>query len=298
MANQLILTIRPGYQGTGIYSGKNEVVTYAELALPDEIKSALEIWISWHRDSFYHPEDFVSDAFEAQGREISRHLKLFLKDSADVTYRGIKIDSGENNLPEAENNEITDLLQKNDAAAKHLSEHLSPVEKVKKAEEIAVRAHYNQPYGDHKENGDYYRYHLDIVRNLSARLAEKHSDQHPYKFEIAALLHDYLEDAGPADEDILNLVRLFGKQTLQSIEKLTYRPDKGHEGYFRAIAEDEVAKIVKTADRIANITALREIKDLKRRKELFQKYALQLEYFERYEIFPDEIEEAIEALLL
>lgn len=176
--------------------------------------------------------------------------------------------------------------------------HLSSEEMVKKAEEIAIQAHFHQPYGAHKENGDYYKYHLDVVRRIASRLAKKHSELQTSKFEIAALLHDYLEDTQPTIKDIEKLVHLFGEEILQSIERLTYRHEKGYDEYFKAIAEDEVAKIVKAADRIANISALKDIKDLDRRKELFQKYVIQFEFFEKYEIFPDEIEKAFEFLIL
>lgn len=174
---------------------------------------------------------------------------------------------------------------------------LSPEEQLKKAEEIAIQAHFHQPYGDHKEKGDYYKYHLDVVRKIASKLAQKHSSLHTYKFEIVALLHDYLEDTRPAEEDLKNLRDIFGEHLLQSVEKLTYTHEKSYDEYFKAISEDEVAKIVKTADRIANISALKDLQDMVRRKELFQKYILQFEFFEKYEIFREEIEEAFESLL-
>jgi (p)ppGpp synthase/HD superfamily hydrolase len=149
---------------------------------------------------------------------------------------------------------IEDLNYLYSLVDKYLPGYVVPTEKVKKAEEIAIQAHFHQPYGDHKENGDYYKYHLDVVRKIATGLAKKHSDLHTYKFEIAALLHDYLEDTHPTRQDIENLIQLFGEEMMQSIEKLTYRHDKGYDEYFKAISEDEVAKVVKTADRIANIS--------------------------------------------
>ncbi|MGA7722737.1 MAG: hypothetical protein WCA84_16330 [Ignavibacteriaceae bacterium] len=172
--------------------------------------------------------------------------------------------------------------------SKNISKCISADDKLKQAEQIAKSAHLGQKYGDHKGKFDYYTFHLDSVRNEAIKIG-KQSGIHQYKIEIVALLHDLLEDTHFPEDELKNL---FGERILNSIRLLTYRHGQDEKEYYRLISEDRIAAIVKAADRIVNISQLKEVSNIGRREELFIKYFKLYPLFDEFDIYPTEIANA------
>lgn len=190
--------------------------------------------------------------------------------------------------------DIEGIKELQEYVKKYYPDHMSPKEKVKKAEEIALTAHKGQNYGDHKGEDDYFIYHLDCVRNTALNIY-KNEGIHQYKIEITALLHDVLEDTGfPAEE----IEKLFGRRILNAVQALTYEKGTDYAEYFEKISDDRISKIVKAADRIVNISQLKDVNDVQQRQKLFLKYFYQYRYFEDYNIYPEAIADAFSSLIL
>lgn len=128
------------------------------------------------------------------------------------------------------------------------------------ARTFAIQAHGTQKYGDHP-----YSYHLDAV----AALAE------PYGQEavVVAYLHDTVEDTGTKISEIESM---FGPKVAACVSLLTDEPganrkERKAKTYAKLAGvqgENELALLVKTADRLANVRAC--VKDKK--QSLWQIY--------------------------
>jgi hypothetical protein len=91
---------------------------------------------------------------------------------------------------------------------------------------------------------------LDVVRALPDSL--KHIGA------LSALLHDVREDASHADQTLVSdasLSESFSPQVARTVALLTRDPLVSDEQYYRAIAADEVASVIKVYDRINNLTS-------------------------------------------
>lgn len=105
-------------------------------------------------------------------------------------------------------------------------------------------------------------------------------------YQIVALFHDLLEDTDATDEEIL---ALSNEKVLHSVKLLT--KEKGYDmaEYVSAIKNDDMARVVKTADRLHNLrSALCTSEEFKR------KYVL--ETVDWYLGFSDEIKVAVKEL--
>lgn len=69
------------------------------------------------------------------------------------------------------------------------------------------------------------------------------------KFQMAAVLHDVLEDTDATEEDL----RVFGKEVLEAVKLVTRLPDAKEEEYIAAILQNRIAAVVKNADKIHNM---------------------------------------------
>ncbi|MGE5497766.1 MAG: hypothetical protein ACM3Q2_06845 [Syntrophothermus sp.] len=169
-----------------------------------------------------------------------------------------------------------------------MSENITHNSMLELAESIARQYHLNQPYGDHIEKGDYFKFHIDPVRKEAMRIAREFN--YPLiEVELAALLHDLLEDT---DYDELKLRSEFGNLVYEAVKLLTLTGDMEMESYLAEISGNEIAKAVKTADRIVNVSQLKDIKDAGVRNKRFTKYLRHFYLFEKYNIHPDKVAEA------
>lgn len=69
-------------------------------------------------------------------------------------------------------------------------------------------------------------------------------------YQIAALFHDLLEDTDATDAQIR---ALGGKRVLEAVKRLTKQPGYVMADYVAAIREDDIARVVKAADRLHNL---------------------------------------------
>lgn len=69
-------------------------------------------------------------------------------------------------------------------------------------------------------------------------------------FQICALFHDLLEDTDATESEIL---KLGGKDVLDAVKALSKKPGYVMREYIDGIKKNEMAKVVKTADRIHNL---------------------------------------------
>ena len=75
-------------------------------------------------------------------------------------------------------------------------------------------------------------------------------DGYDEDYQIAGLFHDLLEDTDATEEEIL---KLGGERVLQAVKLLTKTPNYVIEDYVCAIKEHEMAKAIKSADRLHNL---------------------------------------------
>jgi len=135
------------------------------------------------------------------------------------------------------------------------------------ARSFAIKAHAQQRYGDHP-----YSFHLDAVAALAA----------PYGEEavVVAYLHDTAEDT---EVTIAEIGNRFGPKIASCVSLLTDEPGdsrkerkaKTYAKLAQVHATNELALVVKTADRLANVRAC--LAD--RKHSLWQLYRSEHEVF-------------------
>lgn len=116
-----------------------------------------------------------------------------------------------------------------------------------KAREFAVTAHGNQMYGTHP-----YSFHLDAVASIAKKYGET--------AEAIAYLHDVVEDAEVTLKEIENN---FGSLVSRCAAILTDEPgqsrkerkSKTYAKMAKVAGEENLALLVKAADRLANLRA-------------------------------------------
>ncbi len=175
------------------------------------------------------------------------------------------------------NDQISELNPKHNKGDKDILEE---------AREYAGEKHAGQRYND----GDYFKDHLTPVAEKAREIANsgKMTKRGQDEVEAAAYLHDVLEDTKTRSAEI---EERFGKEVGDAVKLLSTKiVDDGGERkpkdeYYRGIAGNLTARIVKVADRIVNICALGEVKDPVRRKKLYDKYKGEMKYFEEYGIY-------------
>lgn len=107
-------------------------------------------------------------------------------------------------------------------------------------------------------------------------------------FRITALFHDLLEDTDATEEDIF---RIGGAEVLDAVRRLTKRKGYVMADYVQHIRENEIARVVKAADRLHNLRCAVVADDAFKRKYI-------LESLEWYLDFSPQILPAVRALAL
>ncbi len=132
--------------------------------------------------------------------------------------------------------------------------------RVELALEIAKRAHNGQT---DKLGADYINHPLRVHRNLLTNDEFKALDlQAQEDCEVAALLHDVIEDSGTGSgsekfsrEDLLTLG--LTPRSVDLVELLTRKPTVDKDDYYRAINANNLARLVKWADIADNLNKFR-----------------------------------------
>ncbi len=155
---------------------------------------------------------------------------------------------------------------------------------------FAKERHNGQKYNEES----YFDLHLKKVANETLKIAQACKYKKPHLAFSVAYLHDVLEDTKTTRDELD--VR-FGKEVTDAVVSLTNSRNgvkKGKEDYYRDISENEMAKIVKAADRICNVRALKDLKQSSTRERLIKRYKDEMKYFEKYKIFPELVKKAFD----
>ena len=109
-----------------------------------------------------------------------------------------------------------------------------------KAIDYAVEKH----SGQRRRDGSLYVYHPLRVAELVMKCG------YGFDYQIAAVLHDTLEDTDATEEEIK---RLFGKEILDCVKLLTRKKGTDEAEYVSAILKNHMASVIKNADKISNL---------------------------------------------
>ena len=110
---------------------------------------------------------------------------------------------------------------------------------INKAKSIAGKAH----SGQERKNGDVYMNHLGLV-------VEKVKEDK--EAQVVAWLHDIIEDTDITDKNLL--AKGIPNKYIEMILVLTKRREQTYESYITEISKHELAKKVKVADILANLS--------------------------------------------
>lgn len=165
-----------------------------------------------------------------------------------------------------------------------------------KALRTAARLHSGHKYND----GSYLENHLERVAHASIEIAKKNGIDEEEVLEFiycVAMLHDVLEDCfdysvTTLEKEHKKLAERFNTGIANAVLILSDNSFNSDEEYLKAVSENMITKIVKTADRISNILTLPEVEGKRQRERYAKKYLDQLPLFEKYDIYPDLIKKA------
>jgi (p)ppGpp synthase/HD superfamily hydrolase len=129
--------------------------------------------------------------------------------------------------------------------------------KVKMAIEVATKAHEGQK---DKLGEDYIKHPLRVHRNLTTNPKFKNLDALTREdCEVAALLHDVIEDTPITAKELVDLG--FSARSIRLVELLTKDKSKPKDDYFQVIREEPLARMIKLAD-IADNTNRKRVSGL------------------------------------
>jgi (p)ppGpp synthase/HD superfamily hydrolase len=124
------------------------------------------------------------------------------------------------------------------------------MDRVKLATEIATRAHKGQT---DKLGADYITHPRRVHRNLTQNPKFKKLDALTREdLEVAALLHDVIEDSGKNGSEVFTagdlLSHRFTPRSIELVQLLTRDKSIPDDSYYQAIEANPLAKLVKLAD--------------------------------------------------
>ncbi|RLY94290.1 HD domain-containing protein [Kocuria tytonicola] len=133
-----------------------------------------------------------------------------------------------------------------------------------RARDIATRAHHGQT---DKTGADY----IDHPRRVAERVRHHAAAEQLEAAQVVAWLHDVVEDTPVTLDD---LRAEFPADIVAGVDAMTRRPDEEHDDYYRRVAADPLARVVKQADLDDNTDPARTaLLDPETRARLEQKYA-------------------------
>lgn len=133
-----------------------------------------------------------------------------------------------------------------------------------RARDIATRAHRGQT---DKSGADY----IDHPRRVAQRVRHYATADQQDAAQVVAWLHDVVEDTGVTLDD---LRKNFTEDTVAGVDAMTRRADEEHDDYYRRVAADPLARVIKQADLDDNTDPARTaLLDPETRVRLEQKHA-------------------------
>ena len=123
---------------------------------------------------------------------------------------------------------------------------------LKDAVEFTKRRHGNQK---RMQGTAYYEHPITVARLLKTK-------GFPVSYQIAGLFHDLLEDTKTTYDEILHLT---DEGVAEAVRKVTKEDGYDMAEYIDRISKDEMARMVKLADRVHNLS------DVKHAKKSFQR---------------------------
>ena len=113
-------------------------------------------------------------------------------------------------------------------------------ERFKKACEFAAEKHKGQKRAG---GADYISHPMEVAMRLKNAL-------YPIEYAITGVFHDLLEDTDATEEEI---EAIGGKEVLETVKLLTKEPGYDMKSYITRISANDMARIVKGADRVHNL---------------------------------------------
>lgn len=163
---------------------------------------------------------------------------------------------------------------------------------------ISEQYHKWQLYGI---SDDYFQIHiLDVLYRAITKANQLWLDDNIItKIKICALLHDVLEDTD-IDSDYLKSQiweENYQNAYILSIKNLDWSK-KTKDFYYQSISQNIVTKITKFADRLSNISAIKNLKFdntyTAKAYKLYDKYNNDMKYIYKYDILPSELQIALD----
>ena len=140
---------------------------------------------------------------------------------------------------------------------------------VEKAIVFATKKHAGQKRAD----GTAYIYHPIMV---SAILKDA---EYGYEYQIAGILHDVLEDTNTTEEE---LSKEFGKKIADTVKCLTRPKGMNEEEYVEQVLSNRIAAVVKSADKIHNVSEIVQLNPTGKRTAKFLREEKSAERAQKY----------------
>lgn len=152
----------------------------------------------------------------------------------------------------------------------------------RKAYDLAERRH----RGQKRIGGAPYITHPEEV----ARIVREHG--YGIKYQVTALFHDLLEDTDAGEEEILEIG---GQDILDAVKILTKKKGYVMEEYIGKIRENEMAFIVKGADRLHNLRSALCANEKFKRKYIKESVEWYLDFMPEIPVAVKELAESLES---
>lgn len=114
---------------------------------------------------------------------------------------------------------------------------------------------------------------------------------YPIDYRITALFHDLLEDTNATEDEILELSN---ENVLNAVKLLTKEKNYVMKNYIDGIKTDNMAKVVKAADRIHNLQSAIDTDESFKKKYVLETYEWYMDFSSEIPVVLDELIDSME----